>query len=1115
MARLRIVGPILMVLTLLGLSSTGKQQVARGESPARAWEESLTIPTYPLGAPDKNPLFVERRTYQGAESPIYPYPMLDALINRRVDKTYKAVYLENEYVRICVLPEIGGRIFAAYDKTNGYDFLYRQHVIKPALVGMVGAWTSGGTEWNIPHHHRATTFMPVDYSLSTEPDGSATVTVGELELRHRMRWVVQLRLRPGSSCVEQTVRLINRTAEENSFLFFANIAVASNENYQVLFPPDVQWVTYHGKHEFSKWPVADSIYHGVDFRGGVDVSWWKNHPSPISMFVMDSDMDFVGGYDHGRRAGMVHVADHHISPGKKFFTWGAGEAGQAWDRALTDEDGPYIELMAGSFSDNQPDYSWIHPYQTKVAETFWYPIAEIGGVKNASREAAVNLEVTAEGVARFGVVVTADHPEVQVELLDGVDVLHEEKVAAGPGRPFCGECRLAGKHDKLTLRVSADGRELVSYTTVERSPVEMPEPVQPPARLDQIATVEEVYHAALRIEQLHSGVLDPEDYYREVLRRDPKHVKANTAMGIRAWQRHELEKAEEYLQKAVSEATDSYLAPKDGEAPYFYGIVLREQGKAKEACDWLNRAAWVAGWESAANYELAEMCCANGEFDEAVVHLDRALEGNSLNLKALTLKAAVLRHLGRKEEAAALLDRAITLDPLDPWPAWERSLALGDPAPRAVDRQALLEPATDYAAAGLWLDAVDVLQSPIAGGADDPLVDYFLGYYLEKLGKVSEAKACYAAAAKGSTDHVFPFRREAFAVLQHVREQNPKDGRAAYYLGNLFMQYRQHDQAIAQWEAARALLPEFSLVHRNLALAYSGKADGLDRAIASMEKARQCEPGDARLLLELDQLCEKAHMAPKKRLALLEKNHEVALKRDDTLAAEIGLLVETGRFEDALQLLKGRQFHVWEGAGRTAVHNSYSKSHLELGRRCFRKEAYEEALKHFEAALEYPPNLASGRPLHGARLPETCYALGKTCEAMGNREGAERYYRQAVETAPANFTAKGAGSVDDPESSFWGACALKRLGRAEDATTVFNNLIAAGEAHMKDHLPLYYFSSFGHPLPESIRFAQAHFGIGLGLLGLEKKSEAQAEFAKAVKLNPNHVAARELAETED
>ena len=142
------------------------------DSAARIWEEELTLPTYLVGDKGKNPRFYFGRAYQGAQGRVYPYPMQERLTQERADRTYRAVSLENEYIRTSILPEIGGRIFTALDKTNDYDFIYRQTVIKPALIGMLGAWISGGIEWNVFHHHRASSFMPVDYALAENPEGS-------------------------------------------------------------------------------------------------------------------------------------------------------------------------------------------------------------------------------------------------------------------------------------------------------------------------------------------------------------------------------------------------------------------------------------------------------------------------------------------------------------------------------------------------------------------------------------------------------------------------------------------------------------------------------------------------------------------------------------------------------------------------------------------------------------------------------------------------------------------------------------------------------------------------------------------------------------------------------
>ena len=196
---------------LLGAAALALCSSCSGPGRVDAYEETLVIPTYEAGAPDRNPSFYAGRAYQGAEGRAYPYPMLDQLTDNRADKPYRVLCLENEYVRVCALPEIGGRVFEAVDKTNEYDFLYRQHVVKPALIGMLGAWISGGIEWNFPHHHRSRAFMPMDYALEENEDGSKTIWLSELDLRHRMRFTVGLTLRPGKSYFEATIKPYNRT----------------------------------------------------------------------------------------------------------------------------------------------------------------------------------------------------------------------------------------------------------------------------------------------------------------------------------------------------------------------------------------------------------------------------------------------------------------------------------------------------------------------------------------------------------------------------------------------------------------------------------------------------------------------------------------------------------------------------------------------------------------------------------------------------------------------------------------------------------------------------------------------------------------------------------------
>ncbi len=383
--------------------------------PVKAWSEPVVIPTYAPMEADKNPMFLESRVYQGSSGRVYPLPFIDRISSEPEPCAWQAWHLENEFVRLMILPEIGGRIHIGFDKISGYDFFYRQNVIKPALVGLAGPWISGGVEFNWPQHHRPATFMPVNTHMETSPDGSVTIWCSDHDPMERMRGAHGVCLHPGSTLVEVKVRLFNRTPFTQTFLWWANAAVQVNKDYQSIFPPDVRAVADHARRAVSSFPLCDGIYYGIDYgaRSANDLSRYANIPVPTSYMAIGSQYNFLAGYDHGKQAGVVHVADHHISPGKKQWTWGNHEFGYAWDRNLTDADGPYIELMAGVYTDNQPDFSFLAPFETKVFSQHWFPIRELGSVQKANENAAVCL-----GGAEVGLCVTRAFPGARVVLSD-------------------------------------------------------------------------------------------------------------------------------------------------------------------------------------------------------------------------------------------------------------------------------------------------------------------------------------------------------------------------------------------------------------------------------------------------------------------------------------------------------------------------------------------------------------------------------------------------------------------------------------------------------------------------------------------------------------------------
>lgn len=1090
-------------------------KLARAQSPVRIWEEPLVIPTYEIGEPERNPIFYAGRAYQGARGAIYPYPLLDRLTDVRQNKTYRAVYLENKFLKVRVLPEIGGRILSAEDKTNSYDFFYHQHVIKPALIGMLGAWISGGVEWNIPHHHRATTYMAVDHTLQENPDGSKTIWIGEIELRHRMKWLIGLTLYPDKSYIEATVKLFNRTPFVHSFLYFANVAVHANENYQVIFPPSTEYATYHGKNQFSRWPISTSVFNDVDYTRGVDASWWKNHPSPTSWFCWNCEVDFFGGYDHGKQAGVVHVADHHAVPGKKLWEFANGPEGRMWDKILTETDGPYIELMAGAYSDNQPDYSWIQPYEAKTWKQYWYPIRQMGGIKNANLDAALNLEVDSNRTARISLNSTSEFADARVVVKAGEKMLYEQNLDLSPEKPFVGKVSLPAGVKEEDLRVtlfSSAGKEIIAYSPVKPKTSPMPEPVKPPQAPKDVKTVEELYLAGLRLQQFYSPALEPYPYYEEALKRDPSNSRVNTALGILYCKRGMFQEAEDKLNVALARITRDYTSPKDGEAFYYLGVALSAHGKYDAAYDAFYKATWSYAWQAAGYYQLAQLACRKGDYARALDLIDRSISANALNTKAVNLKAAVLRRLGRFEEAGQLAASVLPTDPLDFLAGNELYLVRSNmgtvsEAERELNTlnvkmrgaiQSYLETAVDYGNWGLWEEAIGILsrlEDPEEPGIKVyPMVYYYLGYFWEMEGDGERSAKYYRLGSKIPADYCFPFRLESIEVLRRAIQNDPRDARTRYYLGNLLYDL-QPENAIRAWEASRDLDAALPTVHRNLGFAYARVENNLPKAIASMEKAVACDKKDPRLLYELDLLYEAAGMSPQKRLERLESNQETVLQRDDAVQQQIILYVLLGQYDEAIDMLRHRHFHVWEGGG--GIHDVYVSAHLLRGQQHFKSKRYREARQDYEAALEYPANLEVGRPYRAPRDSEIYYLIATAFEALGEAAQARAFYEKSVAEQP-----------DLSEMLYFQALAFRKLGQEAQAASIFAGLVEAGEKELAAAGDMDYFAKFGEKRSEAARTAHAHYLMGLGYLGQGKRAEAKAEFERAIERNVNHLGAR-------
>ena len=1078
------------------------------------WEERVIIPTYLTGDPDPNPMFYFGRAYQGAEGRVYPYPLYDKLTGIKKEKEYNMVYLENEYIKIGILPEIGGRIFSAVDKTNNYNFIYTQHVVKPALIGMLGAWISGGIEWNVPHHHRATSFLPVQYKLENNSDSSKTVWVGELELRQRTRWAVGYTLRPGKSYIEVTVRVFNTSPFVQTMLCFANAAVHANENYQVIFPPSTQFVTYHSKREFTTWPIATTIYNGADFTKGVDVSWYKNHYSANSLFAWNYIEDFIGGYDHGKDAGIVCFADHNTVPGKKFWTWGNSPYGKMWDQALTDADGPYLELMVGSYSDNQPDYSWLQPFEVKDIKQIWYPVRGIGGMKNVNENAAVNLDFDTKGNAIVGIYTTSLVTGATVILKDGDKVFYQVSSDMSPGTPFTKTVNLPStcKKENISVSLAKDGKELISFKTPVIKNEPMPEPVIQPKSPDQISSIEELYLTGRRVEQFHNPALSSEPYWKEAMRLDSLDTRVNTAMGIDCIKKAQFTEAERYFKRALVRLTASYTTPEEGEPFYYLGLALKAQNKRDEAYKYFYKSIWSEAWKAAGYYSLAQIDCSRGDFDKALIHVNLSINSNSQNVNCLSLKGAILRHKGDMKSALEIVEKAQKIDPLN-------TIALNEMCLLTQDLNSLFElgnnlvhfpsnvpeTAVFYSDSGLWQEALTFLKT-YAGNDNivSPMVLYYLGYFSGKTGNTDEMKRYYVLAASKPGDYVFPFQYEAIDVLKSAIEVEPDDPMAPYYLGNLIFDW-QPSEAIKLWEKSASLKPSFSICLRNLALGYANYENNLDKAIRSLELAVSCDIKYPMHFFELDELYQAAGISPEKRLAVMEENHEIVKLRDDALSHEIGLKVFAGKCTEAISLMKNRHFKVWEGGARFNVNDSWTDAYFILGFSEMDKKKYKEAIKNFKNAIEYPENLQTAKGTASGRSAEAAWWTGVAYEAAGDSKNAVKQWKSSVENLTRAMDDKTLPINNETVSLFFQALSLRKLGQKDKAVSIFNELVTSGNKNLENRNKVDFFAKFGQQQSQRSSLGMTHFIIGLGYLGLEKRTEAEAEFRKALEICPDQL----------
>jgi tetratricopeptide (TPR) repeat protein len=806
------------------------------------------------------------------------------------------------------------------------------------------------------------------------------------------------------------------------------------------------------------------------------------------------------------------MADHHISPGKKQWTWGSGDFGKAWDRSLTDEDGPYIELMAGVYTDNQPDFTWLQPYEEKSFVQRFLPYKAVGMVKSATPEAVAGLEA-AGGKARAAVYAVSDLKGVSVRILGGGELLLEETVdiPAAEARVF--EALAPGGENGLSLEVRrAGGGVVVEYSPKPEALEPMPDPAKAIGAPETLDSAESLYLAGLHLEQYRHATFLPEDYYLEGLKRDKRDIRLNNAYGNLMLRRGSLAKAEGLFRAAIKTLTRHNSNPYDGEAFYNLGKALLLQDRLDEAFDSFFKATWSEGQRPRGCLKLGQISALKGDCAKALDFAEQSLELGRRNFKARNLKAATLRKLGRAAEALAFLRETVSLDPMDLFARRELALAgegdaetlesvLGDGPHNHIHL------AESYAEIGLWADACAVLEPFAASGGAYPMIYYYLADYAGRMGIAADSLLKAARAADPA--YCFPNSIRDRIVLEKAIAAGD-DANALYFLGNLLYDKRGHEEAIACWEKSAALRPGFPTVHRNLALACANKRADHPRALGELEEAFRLDESDSRVFYELMELRRRMGAPEEEILQALERRMDLVDDRDDLSIMHVAALNYVGRHEDAIARLLGRRFHPWEG-GEGKVPAQHVEARIGLAKRLISEGRSEEAIFHLEEAKVYKESFGEGK-LAGARENNIDYWLGVACESLDPALAKEHYSRAAA----GDYEPASAVYYNDqpPHMIYYQGLALRALGREDDARRKFNALVCHGEKHCFDKPAIDFFAV---SLPEFLVFepdmeakSKAHcfYMMALGRLGLgeEEKAKERAEWVR--KLDPNHYGIR-------
>jgi tetratricopeptide (TPR) repeat protein len=877
---------------------------ALSHAQVRVWEGTLTLPTYEEGMPDPNPPFDQFTNTKFN----YPYVLRDNLTSRRVNHDWRAIYLENEYLKCSVLPDIGGHLYTCIDKISGQSMFYANTSIKKAAVGYRGAWAAFGIEFNFPVSHNWVSMSPVDFTFRKNSDGSASAIVGNVDRVYGMEWVVELVLRPKSTLLEERVTLSNRSDVRHRFYWWNNAGVRVSDGSQIVYP--MRFAASHGFTEVTRWPVDED---------GHDLSIIRNHVhGPVSLFVHGSRENFMGVWHPGTKTGTVHFAGYEELPAKKIWSWGVDEEGMDWRKALSDDNSGYIEIQAGLFR-NQETYAFLNPRQTIHFSEYWMPVREIGGISRANLAGVVSL--TRHGSALVaGFNANRVLSQATLAIMNGTHRVFSEKLDLAPEHAWTHEIPLSDAQARYTIEIrDAQGAMLIRQTEGEYDwtpESEIHVGPQPSYRVPdpEQRTSDDWIQLGTNLE-LNGKNLQALDTYKEVLRRFPDSFAGLESAGRLLASLLRFEESKTLLEQAYARNTS------DPELSYYLAIAYEGTGETRKARTAYEEAQRFPSFRAAAALRLGELLAREGDLSSAERHLNEAVRAAPDDARALEELVAITNATGKAREGNTIAQQGIALFPL----SYLLKEELGNPDLKQLgdDATRVLNLATQYLRLGLYQRALTILSRPYPSSPSDqmelgalppgkhPMVAYFRGYCRERLGQSGSAD--YKNASGLPTSYVFPSTVEELTVLGAAVRADPEDATGHYLLGTLHFSRGLTETAIEEWSRARQLNPGIPVLNASLGQALLHEKHDPEGALSAFRDGQPSDSANVTIYMGADQALSLLARPAGERVQFLEKYPDLANAPSSLIFELILNLAEAGDFPRAENLFHNRFFPREEG----------------------------------------------------------------------------------------------------------------------------------------------------------------------------------------------------------